>query len=109
MNRQTPVAVSVLLHRHGDAWVAQCLEFDVAAQGATIPEAKDNFLNTLETQIRFDLKDGKVPLSGLGPAPRSYRDHLGRVVTDGPELPVCVPRADQVKIVHARFLQKKAA
>ncbi len=107
-----PLTVSVLLHMDRGAWVAQCLEYDVAAQGATIPEAKENFLSTLEAQIRFDLRDGKTPLADLDPAPRSYRDHLGRAVTDGPELPVCVPcvpKERNVRIVHARFLQKHVA
>jgi hypothetical protein len=93
---QQNFSVSVLLHRDGDAWVAQCLEYDVAAQGVDIPDAKDNFLSTLEAQIRFDLADGKTPLADLPPAPRSYRDHLGRAFVDGPELPVCVPASPPV-------------
>jgi hypothetical protein len=119
MKNSQSFSVSVLLHKDGDAWVAQCLEYDVAAQGVDIPDAKDNFLSTLEAQIRFDLADGKVPLVGLPPAPRSYRDHLGRAFVDGPELPVCVPVAppkksnqsskgqDNFRIAYARFLQKQ--
>jgi hypothetical protein len=99
----TPFTVSVLLHRDGAAWVAQCLEYDVAAQGSTVGEAKNNFLRTLSTQIVFDVKDGKRPLEGLDRAPASYFDHLGEVISGGPDLPVCVPK--ETSSIVARFLK----
>jgi predicted RNase H-like HicB family nuclease len=84
--------LNVVIHRDGDFWVAQGLEHDIAAQGATIQEAKDNFRSTLETQIHFDILDGKQPLEDVGPAPPHYRVGLERLLRCGPQLPRVVPK-----------------
>jgi hypothetical protein len=110
-----PFYVSVLLHRDGNAWVAQCLEKDLAVQGPSVEEAKNRFLRTLSAQIQDDLLDGREPLSGLPQAPASYFDKLGCMKASGPELPVYVPAPPKAKShqrqlptlhgVSARFLE----
>ena len=81
--------VSVLLHRDGSAWVAQCLEYDLAAQAPTVEEAKNRFLRTLSAQILDDLLDGRRPLSRLGQAPQHFFANLGDTKQSGPELAGC--------------------
>ncbi len=69
---QTHFVVSVLFLRENEGWVAQCLEYDIAAQGATIPKAKNAFERTFVGQILVDLEKGKQPLQGIQQAPPSY-------------------------------------
>ena len=108
-----PVRVSVLLHKDGDVWVAQCLEKDLAAQGRTEPEAKKRFLAVLGAQIAWDLHDGRAPLSSLRQAPRRYFVDAVASAQDGPELPIFVPVVSEAKTqveapqvaAHAQFLK----
>lgn len=39
--------VTALISREGDLFVALCREFDVASQGASIEEARDNLIEAL--------------------------------------------------------------
>ena len=40
-------SVTALISREGDLFVALCPEFDVASQGATVEEARDNLVEAL--------------------------------------------------------------
>jgi len=51
------------------AWVAECLEYDIGAQGKTIEQAKLAFAKTLASQIVVDIAHGRQPLEGIGPSP----------------------------------------
>ena len=53
-------------------WVVQGLEYDIAAQGKTMDEAKSRFESNVITQILLDLERGKQPLEGIPPAPSFY-------------------------------------
>jgi len=86
-----PFQVSVLLHQDGHAWVAQCLQRDLAAQGRTEEEAKNRFREALGAQIAWDLLEGRTPLGGLPQAPKRYFMDSVTAGADGPELPVFVP------------------
>lgn len=64
--------LSVLLRREVEGWIAQCLEYDIAAQGKTIAEAKAAFARTFAGQIFVDLHHGVPPLAGFTQAPPEY-------------------------------------
>ena len=68
----TSHSVRVLFIKEGGAWVAQCLEHDIAAQGKTFTEAEEAWERTFLGQILLDVKQGKEPLAGIKPAPKSY-------------------------------------
>lgn len=40
--------LTVIIEREGDGYISLCPEVDVASQGATIEEARDNFREALE-------------------------------------------------------------
>ena len=61
--------LSVLLFREGEGWIAQGLDYDIAAQGETIGAVKDAFARTFAGQVCVDLHHNIEPLSGFGPAP----------------------------------------
>jgi hypothetical protein len=82
--------MNVLLYQDGSAWVAQCLEYDLAVQGPTVEETKSRFLRTLNAQILDDLLDGRRPLSCLPQAPPHFFTNFGDTKHTGLELPVFV-------------------
>ena len=64
--------LSVLFIRQDGQWVAQALEHDLAAQGASFELAKRAFKQTVCGQIVLDRKLGREPLTHLSPAPEEY-------------------------------------
>ena len=56
----------------GDAWVAQGLEHDLAAQGPTLELAQRAFLHALAGQFKLDTMKQRSPLAHLQPAPMKY-------------------------------------
>lgn len=64
--------VSVLLINEGEAWSAQCLDYDIAAQGATFQKVMDSFEKTFLGQIALDIRSGREPLANIDCAPQEY-------------------------------------
>ena len=64
--------LSVLLLKEDEMWVAQCLQYDIAAQGKTITEAKAAFARTFAGQVCVDLHHKVKPLSEFSQAPAEY-------------------------------------
>lgn len=63
----------VLFVKTGEVWAAQCIDYDIAAQGDSVREAKRAFEKAIIGQILFDVKRGLQPLSQFKPAPEGYR------------------------------------
>lgn len=66
--------IRVLLIADRGVWVAQCIDFDLAAQGETVREALQTFVRLFEVQIETDQKAGRDPFAASRPAPRWYAD-----------------------------------
>ena len=66
--------VQVLFMRQGKYWVAQGLEYDLAAQGRTKKETKRAFERTFTGRLILDRRRGRQPLEGLHPAPQKFWD-----------------------------------
>ncbi len=64
--------VHVRLVREGEIWAAQCLEYDIAAQGNDEQEALARFRLTMQGQIALNKRDGKEPLVDIPCAPIPY-------------------------------------
>lgn len=64
--------ISVLLLREDAMWAAQCLEYDLAAQGRTLAEVKEAFRRTFTAQIMVDLHYKLEPLVAFQAAPSWY-------------------------------------
>jgi hypothetical protein len=58
------------------AHVVQCLELDIAAQGATADIAQDSFETTLGGQIALDKSMGRRPLEGIRGCPLTVWNEL---------------------------------
>ena len=68
----------VLLLKEGsdNGWVAQGLEIDIAAQGASIKEALNNFTEVFAGQVASDLANQREPLVSKKQAPPWYLQAL---------------------------------
>lgn len=58
-----------VLHREGPAWIAQCIEFNIMAQGYSPEDAATKLQNTVAAKLGGKDKDA---LKHLGPAPLKY-------------------------------------
>lgn len=62
----------VLLIEHDDAWVAQCIEYDLAAQAESLPAVLDEFDRVLQARVSIALERGLDPFADLPSAPAEY-------------------------------------
>lgn len=86
-----PRVMRILLIPDQHVWVAQCIDFDLAAQGATPRDAVERFNRILALQIRLDEEGGKAPLSQVPAPPRWFEEQFNKAwlgqVNDGPTIP----------------------
>jgi hypothetical protein len=70
------ITLRVLLRRESDReqeqWVAQCLEYDIAAQGRSLSEVKSRFERTVMGNVVLSLRHDEFPFANLLPAPEQY-------------------------------------
>jgi hypothetical protein len=64
--------LSILLFQKDTTWVAQCLEWDIAAQGKTLDDALNSFERTFVGQLVLDIDQNKNPLEDTPRTPREY-------------------------------------
>lgn len=85
MERKNGLEISVLLREESEtmedgkqvrAWIAQCLEHDIGAQGSSFVEAYARFKDVFVGQIIADLRNGNVPFENAGQAPKEYWDEF---------------------------------
>lgn len=72
MDNSPQLILSVVLLLEDGRWVAQCLDFDIAAQGESIKEAQESFARVFFGQISLDIEHGRSPLQGIERAPDYY-------------------------------------
>lgn len=92
-------------------WVAECVEFDIGAQGDTMEKAFKGFLHNFVGQIMVDVAHGRKPLEGIGPSPDDVRQKFesakqltktALIREDTVEMPNSMPAflADQLNLKH---------
>ena len=66
----------VLLFKEDTIWVAQGLDYDITAHGATPKQANEAFALAYAAQVAMALHLGEEPLANIGKAPQEYWDRL---------------------------------
>lgn len=74
----TRVSVRVVVFQDGDRVCAQCLEYDIAAQGKTLDDCLYELDRLIAGHIAISIEHGLVPLQGVKPAPRRFWDWYER-------------------------------
>ena len=72
--RRTKVEkINVLIFREGEWWVAQCLEYDIAAQARTLNDLLYEFQRMFFGRIKMAETLGIDPFDDIPAAPAEYR------------------------------------
>lgn len=90
--QEKTLVISILFLHEGDSYVAQCLEYDIAAQGKTMPEVKRAIELTLIGQITLDIHSGKRPFEGIPKAPAMYWEIFDKALKIEVEEPISLLR-----------------
>jgi hypothetical protein len=93
--------LTLIVCPQGDTWVAQCVEFDIAAQAKTVEDVIYEFERTLQVQMAMDRELGREPLSDVPPAPDHFRTMARGAFKIDPEL--SPPRFRSVGTVKNRL------
>ncbi len=65
--------IQVILFEESGQWVAQCLEYDIAAQGPNLDTARERFDVTLKAELKESLDRHGKRFGGIPPAPERYQ------------------------------------
>lgn len=64
--------LNLLLIKEDQVWIAQCLQYDITAQGNTIKKAISEFHKVLAFEIAYSIQLQKPALDGIPSAPQYY-------------------------------------
>lgn len=67
-----PLELRILVFKGRRKWVAQCLEFDIAAQADRREDLRDSFVRAVEAEVEFCGSHDLTPLRRLPQAPPRY-------------------------------------
>lgn len=71
--------LSVLIRKEEDGmWFAQCLEHDIAAQGANLDELRLRIGRTIAGQIAVNLQHGEEPFANIPAAPPEFWEEFNK-------------------------------
>jgi hypothetical protein len=71
MSESGKESLRVVVFQEGDAWIAQGLEHDIAAQGSDLEAVRERFVATFAAEQRQAREQGKQTLD-IAPAPEHF-------------------------------------
>jgi hypothetical protein len=69
MANAEPQKLRIVAFRDGDAWVAQCLEYDISAQAPDLQILVRRMNDVIEAEAAFTLEKRGERFAGIDPAP----------------------------------------
>lgn len=85
MSNNSPLRV--VIFREGEAWVAQCVDYDIAAQAPTPEKLFQRFDMTVDAHLKENEHRGRKAFEGIPEAPERYEDmwarHAGKITPNG--------------------------
>lgn len=66
--------IRVITYKDGDLWVAQCLEYDIAAHAADLETLHARLLVALDAEREESVRRNGVPFAGIDPAPARFHE-----------------------------------
>lgn len=76
------IKIRVVSFRGQHGWIAQALEYDIAAQARTAELARQEFIRVLRARIEISQKMGIQPLSDLPQAPQLFFEMFDQLSRD---------------------------
>lgn len=65
--------IRVAVYQEGDAWIAQCLDYDICAQAPDVNSLQERFNAVLRADLMESVERSGTPFGGIGPAPEYIR------------------------------------
>ena len=86
------INASVLIFRDAscEKWAAQCLEYDISAQGDSLHDVVNRFERTLIGNIVLALEHDEPPLWNFLPAPHKYVEMWNNALALEQSLPITI-------------------
>jgi hypothetical protein len=78
-----------------EVWVAQCLQYDIATQAATLEQVSLRIQRVVIINMILALENGETPFANLKPAPERYWKEYRQSKMQMQIIPVAVP-ADRI-------------
>ena len=90
MSTEAHDVIRVVVYRDDEAWIAQCVEYDICAQGSDFDTAMRRLIGTVNAECDYTLKKHGKEFAGIEPAPSVFADKFEAgtqsLRTDGMEL-----------------------
>jgi len=74
---ETP-EIRVVLFREGDMWVAQCVEYDIGAQGKDLADVVQRLQVTLNVEVQESIARNLPPFSGIDRSPSYIEEYWSK-------------------------------
>jgi hypothetical protein len=68
------ISLNVVFYEDGDLWVAQAIEYDIAARASALSKLPRAFERAVIASLAINHELGRPTLEGIGPAPQAFRD-----------------------------------
>lgn len=75
---QDRIQISAVVFQEGDAWVAQGLEYDIAAHAPDMLALPHAFMRALIENAQITMHLGRAPLAGVPRAPKKFHEMSDR-------------------------------
>lgn len=67
-----PDSIRVIAFQEGDAWVAQCIEYDIGAQAANLEELNERLMIAIKAEREESIRRCGAAFAGIPPAPPHF-------------------------------------
>lgn len=76
------MSIRVIAYRDGDSWVAQCLEYDISAQGSDFDTAMQRLEIVVNAQCEYTQREYGQAFARIDPAPQAFTARWDRMAGD---------------------------
>ena len=66
--------IRAIIFQENGAWVGQCIEYDICAQGANLADLTKRLINTICYECEGSVKRYGSPFAGISPAPARFEE-----------------------------------
>ena len=100
---EQPFQLSVLVYQQGGLWIAQCVEFDIAAQDSSVAKAVEAFQWVFYSHVLLDDQKGRERLSTVPPSPSHFGELFKNAIPLGVKSALPEIHADKTTTVQEEF------
>ena len=68
------IEINVVAYQKGNAWIAQCVEYDIYAHSESLPKLSLALERALLAKVCINAELGRKDLDGFPPAPQRFLD-----------------------------------